>query len=85
MQTIGYSELKSNFDKAWQYSKSEPVLIREQGENVRVLLSFDEFLALTSAKPKTNTDKIAMSLDDLAKLDDDIEFGFDEIAKEVVL
>lgn len=85
MQTIGYGELKSNFDKAWQYSKSEPVFISEQGENVRVLLSFTEFLALTSTKPKTNADKIGMSLDDLAKLDGDIEFSFDEIAKEVVL
>lgn len=85
MQTIAYNDLKSNFDKAWQYSKNEPVLICEQGKNLRVLLSFDEFLALTSNKPKTNADKIGMSLDDLAKLDDDIEFGFDEIAKEVVL
>ncbi|WP_323841970.1 MULTISPECIES: hypothetical protein [unclassified Moraxella] len=85
MQTIGYNELQNNLDKAWQSSKNEPVIIREQGENVRVLLSFDEFLALTSTKPKTNADKIAMSLDDLAKLDDDIHFGFDEIAQEVVL
>lgn len=30
---------------------------------------------LNSDVEKTNTDKIAMSLDDLAKLDDDIEFG----------
>lgn len=53
MQTIAYNELKSNFDKVWQYSKSEPVLIHEQGENVRVLLSFDEFLKLTNQSPTT--------------------------------
>ncbi len=85
MQTIGYSELKSDFDKFVKYSQKEPVIICEQGENLSVLVSFKEFVALTNSKPKTNADKIAMSLDDLAKLDDDIEFGFDEIAKEVVL
>ncbi len=78
MQTISQQDFTQQPLKAWQSSQSEPIFITDKDENSRVLLSYARYNQLlkeiSKLKTPTNSERLRMSKEDLAKIDDDFEF-----------
>ncbi|RZK11430.1 MAG: type II toxin-antitoxin system Phd/YefM family antitoxin [Flavobacterium sp.] len=73
MTTLSSRDFNHNVSKAKSLSRNEPVFITDRGIPSHVLLSYQQYELLLK-KTLSNADRLGMSQQDLAKIDDDFEF-----------